>query len=333
MDKKVEIFLSTQIIENWINSATQHKYKPDLPKNVEESKVSLYEKKLKDLQTERDELEQDKDEIEQLLDEVRKEMELMMEELNQVKLERQRYHETSQRYENDLKSSIESDQDDIKISALQSLLRESENKIKHLESDHKEQILLKTKEFELLERSVAELSLVMEVQKKQKSNIEMEQALRRTVAERDGELAKLTFELEKTKRQIEQLKLQWEKQMQFELKTRLADLEEKIENKYKKESDTFQLQISRENRNLTGKMIELELELEDLARQHEQDTKKLTESQKQLGSIQETFKSKEESYKENLLKLEQKAQRLDSEVLLLYSKNLKMASHLGELDT
>lgn len=290
-------------------------------------------------QGENSKLVQDKEEIEQLLDEVRTEMENMMEELNQMKLERQRYLDKSNRFEQDLKT-IQGDEEDADILALQSLLRESEIHTDELKADHLEQLNSLSKQnqtmkghLEAAQRSVAELSLVVEVQKRQKLNTEMEGILRRTLALKDGELAKLKLDLEKSQRQTEQMKKQRSNEMQIELTARLEDLESSLKNKYQKESHTYQVNISREVRELTCSLMELEEELQELQLEHEKDAQKLSASQTLLQSLQQSLKKKEKEHGQELSQLEQKSQTLEKEVLLLYSKNLQLAQHLGELDS
>jgi hypothetical protein len=288
---------------------------------------------------------EEKNEIEELLDEIRTEMEDMMEELNGIKLQRERYHEKCKRYEADLKKSINNSTKDntINLAALQSLLRESETMTSQLEQDYQEQLDTHANEISTLvteknqlknrllaaERSVAELSLLMEVQKKQQQRpSEMEQVLRQTVAKRDGEIAKIKLELEKNQRHTEQKKLHQEKQMAVELKTRLSEMEQYLKSFYKKESDTFQLRISRDMRNLTGQIVELEAELQGLERQHEQDEMKSMENKQQLKASQ----LNESKSKKDIEELQKKIGVLEQEVLFLYSKNLELAQHLGELD-
>ncbi|GAA5795539.1 hypothetical protein HPULCUR_000898 [Helicostylum pulchrum] len=363
--KENQIIFSTQIIEKWIHSATQHKSK-QVPQNVERAKyqkivqdiqtlsqqhtqtkkqlrkVALSESKVKlklQEQTKLNEtIQQDKIEIEQLLDEVRNEMEDMMEELHSVKLDRERYFEKSQRFEIDLKD-IKQNEEDADILALQGLLRESETLADQLEADYQDQIASYASKTESLkaqlkkaERSVAELSLVMEVQKRQQLSTEMEQALRRTLAERDGELAKTQFKLEKSYLQAEQMRVQQEKQMQLELSARLEAVEVSLKSHYKKETGTFQLDISREVRELSGKIMELENELEDYYRQHEQDTKQSTDARQKVKELQSALDANEKSSKNNIHNLEAKVKVLEGEVLFLYGKNLELAQHLGELD-
>lgn len=305
-------------------------------------KVTLSESKAKlklQEQTKLNEtIEQDKIEIEQLLDEVRNEMEDMMEELHSVKLDRERYLEKSQRFELDLKD-IKQNEEDADILALQGLLRESETIADQLDADYQDQIASYVSKTESLkaqlkkaERSAAELSLVMEVQKRQQLSTEMEQALRRTLAERDGELAKTQFKLEKSYLQAEQMRAQQEKQMQLELSTRLEAVQVSLKNSYKKEADTFQLDISREVRELSGKIMELETELEDYYRQHEQDTKQSTDALQKIKKLQSALDANEKSSKNNIHNLEAKVKVLEGEVLFLYGKNLELAQHLGDLD-
>lgn len=290
-------------------------------------------------QKENSNLVQDKEEIEQLLDEVRAEMENMMEELNQVKLDRQRWQDKSNRLEEDLKT-IQGDEKDADIVALQSLLRESEMQTDQLKSDHQEQLdslsnqnkSMKT-QLEAAQRSVAELSLVVEVQKRQKLNTEMEEILRRTLAKKDGELAKLKLELEKTKKQTEHMKMHRNKEMQVELTARMEDLESTLKNQYQRESHTYQVKISREVRELTCSLMELETELQDLQLEHEKDIQKLSASQTQLQALQRSLGKKESEHQQELSRLEQRSQTLEEEVLLLYGKNLQLAQHLGELDS
>ncbi|KAI9352348.1 hypothetical protein BD770DRAFT_142284 [Pilaira anomala] len=367
-----KILFSTQIIDNWIQSATQHKSK-QAHQNVEAAaavvaaakyqkivqdiqilsqqhtetkkqlqKVTQSEEKYKSLLQEQikksEAIEQDKVEIEQLLDEVRNEMEDMMEELNTAKSERERYFEKSERLEFDLKN-IEKNEGNADILALQGLLRESETQVDQLEDEYQNQITTYVSKTESLkaqlkkaEQSVAELSLLLEVQKRQQISTEMEQALRRTLAERDGELAKVKFKLEKSYTQNEQMKAQQEKQMKMELNTRLEAVEQSLKNQYKKEIDTFQLHTTREIRELAGKMVELEVELEDYHRQHEQDVKQAMDTQQKLKALQTALKDGERLSKASIHELEGKIKVLESEVLLLYGKNLELAQHLGELD-
>lgn len=374
IDKKLDIFFSAQIIENWINSATQHNTSKRDLQNVDSTRhhrlsqaiqslsekhtstkkqlrtlsksESLLKQKLNKAQQvlvqqqkENTNLAQDKEEIEQLLDEVRAEMENMMEELNQVKLDRQRCLDKSNRLEEDLKA-IQGDEEDADIVALQSLLRESEIQTDQLKSDHQEQLdslsnqnkTIKT-QLEAAQRSVAELSLVVEVQKRQKLNTEMEEILRRTLAKKDGELAKLKLELEKSQKQTEHMKIHRNKEMQVELTARLEDLESTLKSQYQRESHTYQVKISREVRELTCSLMELETELQELRLEHEKDVQKLSASQTQLQTLQHSLGKKESEHQQELNRLEQKSQTLEEEVLLLYSKNLQLAQHLGELDS
>lgn len=333
-----------------------------LQKEVEKKDVKLRKEK------------EEKDEMEELVEEVRKEMEDIMEELNAEKLQYERYFEKSTRLEADLKAILSkkgggnatnSNSSGGDVAALQSLLRESEAIIDQMDQGFQDQLdthaqeiscLLKEKDsfkqrLATAERSVAELSLLMEVQKKQHEQqlkqhaqqqkkkkqheqqpSEMEQVLRRTVAERDGELAKFTHELEKAQRQAEQIKSTQEKQLKLELNTRLQDMEHTLKTQYKKESDTYQLRISREVRELTCQVVELEMELQDLQSRHEQDALARSGHAEEVKGLKEEMEKKENKFKETVNELKNKVVTLEKDVLTLYAKNLELAQHLGELD-
>lgn len=361
---KNELFFSTQIIENWIYSATQHRTKQDL-QNVEQKHQRLAQaiqtlsqqhtstkQELRKLQKihasvarshantlqEKKILHQDKQEIEQLLDEVRDEMENMMEELNQVKSDSERFEEKANRYELDLQS-VDTEDDDFQVVALRGLLREAETQVEQLQSDQQEQRLKYASETKALQAkitqaqsSAAQVARIAASKKREQQSAEMEQALRRTVAERDGELAKVRFELEKSQRHADQMKAQRDKQMQLELNTRLEDLETDLQSQYKKISDNYQVQISRELRTLSGQIVELETELEGLERQHKHDLKRFTDAEDKLKRVQSSWETNQTSSKQTIHQLQGKVQVLEGEVLLLYSKNLELTQHLGELD-
>lgn len=307
-------------------------------------------------------------EMEQVVDDMRQEMEAMIEELNQSKQQRERFEQKTKRLQDDLKAMHSSSTEDPEFLALQSLLRESETQVDQLEADHQEQMdkleqiqaeftkekarihathahqvdaLVLEKE-ELRARLIkAEQSVSMAQSRKvvQVDNSELEEALRRTVAERDGELAKTRFELEKHQRHSEQLQKNNQRQMQLELNTRLNELETDLKAQCKKDVDTCQVQITRELRIMAGQMVELETELQDLERQHAQDVKAIEKHEQSLARLEKECKSKATLWQENESKLkssltiaDQKITTLEKEALVLYSKNLELAQQLGELE-
>ncbi|KAK4520207.1 uncharacterized protein ATC70_008338 [Mucor velutinosus] len=307
-------------------------------------------------------------EMEQVVDDMRQEMEAMIEELNQIKQQRERSEQKSKRLQNDLKAMQTSSIQDPDFLALQSLLRESETQVDQLEADHQEQMdkleqiksefakekarihathahqvnaLVLEKE-ELRARLIkAEQSASIAQSRKvvQVDNSELEEALRRTVAERDGELAKTRFELEKSQRHREQLQKVNQRQMQLELNTRLNELETSLKSQYRKDVDTYQVQLTRELRNMSGQMVELETELQDLERQHAQDVNIIDKHEQSLARLEKEWKLKSTQWQvdENKLKTslaiaDQKITSLEKEALVLYSKNLELAQQLGELD-
>ncbi|KAL0140780.1 hypothetical protein V8B55DRAFT_1587640 [Mucor lusitanicus] len=308
-------------------------------------------------------------EMEQVVDDMRQEMEAMIEELNQSKQQRERFEQKSKRLQDDLKAVQASSTEDPEFLALQSLLRESEAQVDQLEATYQEQMdkleqiksefskekarihathahqvnaLVLEKE-ELRARLVkAEQAVSIAQSRKavaQVNNSELEEALRRTVAERDGELAKTRFELEKSQRHSEQLQKVNQRQMQLELNTRLNELESSLKSQYKRDVDTYQVQLTRELRNMSGQMVELETELQDLERQHAHDVKIIDKHEQSLARLERDWKlkstqwqEKEATLKASLLKADQKITTLEKEALVLYSKNLELAQQLGELD-
>lgn len=322
------------------------------------------------LQHKLEENKEEQAEIEQVVDDMRREMEIMIEELNQSKQQKERYEQKSKRYQDDLKalqqSPSSSNTQDPDFLALQSLLRESEIQIGHLEANNQEQneklkqikqdfakeksrihsththqvdALVLEKE-ELRTRLIKAEKSVSVVSRKVEIDTELEQALRRTVAERDGELAKAKFELEKSQRHSEQLQKLNERQMQLEIDTRLNDLETSLKSQYRKDFDTYQVRLTREIRNMSGQLVELETELQALERQHLQDVKSIKQSEQQLSRLEKewTLKSTQWQDEENGLKSilkdsDQKIATLEKEALILYGKNLELAQHLGELDS
>ncbi|KAG2194102.1 hypothetical protein INT47_011770 [Mucor saturninus] len=285
-------------------------------------------------------LKQDAQEMESLLDDVRQEMEVMMEELEGVKSDRERHAEKAERLEQDLRAfDTEEDEDDFQNMALRGLLREAETRIEQVELEAEvqrvqhaaETTAFKTK-LALAQTSAAEVALKAAVQKRQAQSAEMEQALRRTVAEKDGELAKMGQELVKSQRAMEQLKKQGDQRMQLELNTRLDEMKIQLTSEHKKISDTYQVQISRELRTLSGQLVELQTEVEDLERQHEQDVKRSQKEEDRLKQVQVCLEVHQTKSQEAMDELQDKIGVLESEVLLLYSKNLELAQHLGELD-
>jgi chromosome segregation ATPase len=319
---------------------------------------------------------EEQQEMEQVLDDMRREMETMLEELDQVKQQKERYQQKAKRLEQDLiQSTTNSDEDAV----LQNLLREAETRIDQLQADLEDQIIKTSKlkqssakdmetiksrmstlhsqqvsaliaEKEELrsrlvkaERSAAELALLFEVEKKKTAvkphDSELEHALRRTVAEKDGELAKARFELEKMQKHMEHLQTFSEKQMQRELEARMEELESNLRSEHQKRFDANQVHLTRELRELAGQIVELEAELQGLERQHEQDMRLVESTKKSQWSAQEKLSQKKKEWdtretelKMSIVKADQKIISLEKEALVLYGKNLEMAQHLGELD-
>ncbi|CEP07207.1 hypothetical protein [Parasitella parasitica] len=299
---------------------------------------------------------QEQKDMEQVVDDMRHEMELMIEELNQSKQKREHLEQRSKRIQDDLKALQSPNTKNPDILALQSLLRESEAQIDHLktENEGKTGILKQTQQDfaqEILQTHAAHAheikalksekeDLYARLAKAEKSaathSSELEEALRRTVAERDGELAKTRFELEKSKRHSVQLQKLNEKQMQLELDARFNELKSSLKSQYRKDVDTCQLRLTREIRNMSGQIVELETELQDLERQHLRDIKSIQHYEPKLATLEKELMvriDKEALLKSALMDSNQKVSVLEKEALFLYSKNLELAQHLSGLDS
>lgn len=304
-------------------------------------------------------------EMELVIEDMRKEMESMIEELDQAKQQKDRLEEKLELLEKDLMDGLPEDR-------LHALQRESETRLEQLKLDNQEQvdrlnqalqernkiISTHTQQVEALkqekdqlrsrlvqaERSAAEFDLLIAVERKKNeqpsgSDKELEEALKRTLAERDAEIAKTNQELEKTKKQIDRVQQFNEKQIQREVDARLEELETQLRLAHKKDTDTYKLQISREVRELSGQLVEFEEELQALERQHLQDQQSIENAKHSQFSVEETMRieknnweRKEHELKMDITKAEQRIISLEKEVLLLYGKNLDMAMHLGELE-
>ncbi|KAI8882311.1 hypothetical protein K501DRAFT_285963 [Backusella circina FSU 941] len=210
-------------------------------------------------------------------------------------------------------------------------IHESEVSALHLEKE------------ELRKRVISSEKSVTDLQKKVKAapqhDTDLELALRRTVAERDGQLAKLNVVLEKKERQIQQISTNVDQQLKKELETRHSELVYDLETRYRKESDIFKLETTREIRTLSCQVGELESELELRERQEmDQQTQfikakldKVT-AEDELKSQTEYWTKNELELKQSIAALEQKIQSMEKEALCLYSKSLNMAQKLGELE-
>ncbi|CAO3695927.1 hypothetical protein G6F70_003241 [Rhizopus microsporus] len=322
--------------------------------NQKNRMMQSYQKKL-------DKNTDDRVEAEQLLDEMRKEMETMLDELDQVKQERDQYRQQSMQLEIDLEQKATTGDD-----AQQALLRHAKARIAQLEQQsedneikmqqlkhsfetsrknaaetHRLQVAaLASEKEELRSRLVkAEQIAAEHARSLEKHDVALEEALRRSVAEKERELARVKVELEKSQRHVDQMKTFYDKQLERELKAREDELKEQYDVRFRKQVDTFQLQVSREVRDMTSKVVELEVELESMERQHAVDVKSLEimrqaqiKSDEILQNKIGSWKMTESTFEEKIASLEGRIISLEQEVLLLYSKNLEMAQQLGELE-
>ncbi|KAI8974727.1 hypothetical protein BDB01DRAFT_838596 [Pilobolus umbonatus] len=356
---KEEINALNRLSKDYNASKRKLRQLPRLEHQVQATRVLIQQKKAenKDLRLRLKESEADRNEIEQVLEDIRLEMEVMISEMNEMREERDRYQSKSDRLERDLIDMVENEEDEEMI-ALQGLLRESEVQVETLELEvveqsikineltatvhrqekiYKEEIEDYQEEVDLLneekgrlvnrlkssERSLAELELLMEVEKakqrKSSDSTVSEHKLLVTITERDYELSELKLQIEKHQVEIQALRNQYE----IELQTRELEMKSQYEIEYKKQSDIYQVQHTREVRNMATALAELEAELEVMEEQkhHLLETIQQSQAQKRENELQSDL---------NQSKLT--INQLEEEALILYKKNLTLAQQLSELD-
>lgn len=351
----------------------QHGQMKNKVRQLERRALKLAEEKEREVQRYQARLNkstEDKAEAEQLLDDMRKEMEDMLEELDGVKQQSEQYREKSSRLEQDIQNVISSDQQ--QQTAQDVLVREAKTRMVQLEQDledrkikmreieqtfkkkkynlsetHRLQVAALTSEKEELRQRLVKAELLateyaktLETEKKRiKVDTELEHALRQSAAEKEKELARVRAEFDKSQRHVDQMKTFYDKQLERELKAREDDMKEKYELQFRRQADTYQVQITRELREMASSMAELEIELESMERQHAVDRNELEIVRKGQYKSDESLQSKidhwkmiESQFESKIAILEGRVISLEQEVLVLYSKNLELARQLGELE-
>lgn len=351
----------------------QHGQMKHKVRRLERRALKLAEEKEREVQryqTRLNKSTEDKAEAEQLLDDMRKEMEDMLEELDGVKQQSEQYREKASRLEEDIQNVVSSDQQ--QQTAQDVLIREAKTRMVQLEQDledrkikmreieqtfkkkkhnlsetHRLQVAALTSEKEeLRQRLVKAESLAIEYaksleteKKRIKVDTELEHALRQSAAEKEKELARVRAEFEKSQRHVDQMKTFYDKQLERELKAREDDMKEKYELQFRRQADVYQVQITRELREMASSMAELEIELESMERQHAVDRNELEivrkgqyKSDESLQSKIDHWKMTESQFESKIAVLEGRVISLEQEVLVLYSKNLELARQLGELE-
>lgn len=276
--------------------------------------------------------EQEKREMEQVVDEMQQEMETMMIEIDQLK-------QMNDMDDDGLKQLLKDSNESLRAMELAHLeLKRTLDKVK---STFEQQVeALQREKEELRGRLVkAELTASNHHQKLQE-NTELEKVLQRTVAQKDAEAAKITYELEKLQKQYKQLQETNDRKLELQVQARLDDLESNLKKKYQKERDLFELQHTRDTRQMAGHITELETELENAERQHHQDLQLLEHIKKQHEGLNKTiqqkaslWEKKEHELKQIILNYDQKLISLEKEVLVLYTKNIELVESIGQLES
>jgi chromosome segregation ATPase len=315
-------------------------------------------------------LREDKTELEQLLDTLRHEMEAMLEEVEQLKQDRDMYARKADTLERDMytisrASSYES------MGAMQSQLDVYQRQVQELEQTHQEnancidklrlenrqlsdnmyaikrdmarmtskhesemavlsfeKIGLHKKVNQLLCQKTPENNNKEEVKVVQQENTDLEVALRRAVAERDGQLSKLSLLLERKEREIQHVSQNKEKRIDCEIQAREKEFQHQMTLRFQKENDALQLHLTRETRALSYQIADLELELAGAQRQLDSHHGEMQRKDKEIKQSRD----KVSELSESIICLEDRAVIMEQETLHLYSRNLQLTHHLGELD-
>lgn len=307
---------------------------------------------------------QERLEAEQLVDDIRREMEGMLEELEWAKQQQSQSDERTQRLEQDLLDLTEPPDQivlrerQIQIDQLQEQLEDREIKSREWRNtmDKKKAVLerrhdlevaaLNSEKEELRQRLVraeqrsTEIAQSLEAEKGRiKSDVELENALRQSAAEKERELVKVRSEFEKSQLKVEQMKTYYEKQLERELGAHKDDIKERLDREYRQQSDTLQVKITRELREMACQMAELEDQVENAERQHLSNLNALETLRRGYSKSDEATQYKlnhwntiESELQSTIAALEGRVISLEKEVLVLYSKNLELARQLGELE-
>lgn len=274
---------------------------------------------------------EEKREMEQVVDEMQREMESMINELDQLK-------QIDSMDDESMKQLLLESTESLRAMELSNLeLKKTLHKVK---TTFEQQVnALEREKEELRGRLVKAEHMASNHHQKLQENTELEKVLQRTVAQKDAEAAKITHDLNKLQKQYEQLQENNEKRFQQQVKARLDDLESNLKTKYKKDFDLFKLQLSRDTRQLAGEITELETEIENSDRQHDQDVQMLQHIKKQYQALTQTVQQKESLWEKKetelkhiILNYDQKLISLEKEVLVLYTKNIELVESLGQLE-
>ncbi|KAF7731887.1 hypothetical protein EC973_007718 [Apophysomyces ossiformis] len=300
---------------------------------------------LKELQDRHDDSEEQDDDMEALrLLQQESERQAM-----ELERESKRQAVTIQKLRHDIKLLEDKTKDTQLSSKAQDRLIEQ---LKHSEEAKSKQLIEMKEDLRRAQRTIAEHELRLEVLKQhQKARETLDLELQKSKAEvliQKERVSSLHKEAESARRLKKTLKQRdtevtrmRETVKNYNYNAALREqLEEEISNRYRQEFDVFMVQITRENRELSGQIVELETEMRSLqrqltenSRQREYSERKSKEATEKLQRHQEEWALAKDKFAAELAKLTNLLELRENEVLNLYSKNLKMAHQLGEADT
>lgn len=303
-------------------------------------------------------MKEEKDEMEQTLDVVHKEMEKIMLELDEIKQERDQSRaqltrlqgimaEIGKKHGNEAAvlvqketlhrvSELEAECRKLKRDKDYARLQANEAEEKLAETELKLEVAksMSKKQVQQLEATIAKL----ELQAKDHTECrQVESALQRAVSERDADMSKMQRALEQAELLLSQKHAAWEEERKRDRSAWEQHLHDEFSARYIHERNVFQVQTSRELRELAGRIAELEVDAERLQDQHDKDLiylQKAEDAQKkaktQLEQSKREWKISEQNFQKTIASLEDKIAKLEQDALQLYSKNIKLASQLGE---
>ncbi|KAI9246590.1 hypothetical protein BY458DRAFT_560535 [Sporodiniella umbellata] len=317
------------------------------------------------LKKEKLQAEEDRKEAESVMEAMREETEKVMAELEASERRAVQYRGQVERLERDLleggnpeegllrEARIQSEglRRDLEDQAIASREREKslEDQSKVLVHRHTLQVAALTLEKEELrqrlvkaEQRSSENAKGWEVERKKvkvQGDRELEEALGRSVAEKEKELALLKKTLEKNERAMEKTEAVYAQRLERECAVHRQDLQEGLQKQYRQQTDAFQLQVTRELRAMACQIADLETDLESAARENRQQQKVILALQAGASTLQDidhrSLQQRQATEKElqtTIAQLHIQVASLEKESLVLYSKNLELAHQLGELE-
>ncbi|KAI8373191.1 uncharacterized protein BYT42DRAFT_548165 [Radiomyces spectabilis] len=170
-----------------------------------------------------------------------------------------------------------------------------------------------------------------------RASSDMESVLQRTLAQRDAEIARLRKTMDQNERHAASREAARQEQLKRQQRTVEQEVTERMQHQFRQESDIYELQRSRELRQLACTVVELETELEIATQRHAEYMahirtleKNQTKAEATLQQHQMKWKASEKELRNQILQMERKIIGLEEDAMRLYGKNLDLAHQLGK---